>query len=376
MTLRTMRRALGVATAMLVAATLGAQRAPERPTLPRNLDANDWEAYFDYGFKILQEQPTKARAAFYWSARLAPDRAEPLFWQWMAFHLEDIGRFARYVKDEKGVLERPDVRYADSLRFRALARNPFVSQGAIAVLYNNLSGQWGEDPATKGWLALSAADFARAASKFGEAIARDPEKYRWLRYQRAVALVPLGQFGAAYAQLDTLRESLRREHDRRLVRTYESLEFIEYAIGLLAAARGDQRLAREQMGRALAENLSFGPAHVQLAGMAAMSRDTAAAFREFALAIELDPTDAPTRHQFGRALLAAGRASDALEQLRAAVATEPYYADAHEALGEAYEALGKTTDAVRAYEQAVALGAAKSASRAKATARLAAIRVG
>src|SRR5687768_16506969 len=97
-----------VATAVSPAPVL-TQAEPERPALPRGADPNDWEAYFDEGTRHFERFPSRAAAAFYWSARLDPTRAEPLFAQWAAFYAQDWGLWMWYVDEEERLMQRPAV---------------------------------------------------------------------------------------------------------------------------------------------------------------------------------------------------------------------------------------------------------------------------
>jgi tetratricopeptide (TPR) repeat protein len=346
---------------------------PDRPQVAKGRDPNDWEAYFDLGVEALERRPTFAAAAFYWAGRLNPERAEPPFWEWVAFHSSDGSRFEAYLREDEKVLARPEVRHADSLRYRSVLRNPFVPQGAIVAAYDRLPGKWGFDDLTHAWITYARADFANAAELFGQIIARDPEARRWLRYDRATALVMLRQYVPAQRELDLLIESLARDDKKKTVRVYQSRELLEYARGLVAWSRRDVGEAKRNFGQALAENLAFAPAHVQLGSIAIQQRDTVTALQEFELAATLDASDAPTRLQYGRALHAARRSQDAIEHLSAATTLEPFYADAYESLGEALEAVGRTNDAVAAYRSAQKNAPASSAVASKALARLSAL---
>lgn len=119
------------------------QGAPERPELPANADHNDWSAYYDKGVALLRSDPVGSEAAFYWASHIAPDRAEPLFARWVAFHNRDQRRFLAYLDDDRKTLADPDVRAADSLRLRAMIRNPFLHRGLEIALYDQMGGNWG-----------------------------------------------------------------------------------------------------------------------------------------------------------------------------------------------------------------------------------------
>ena len=352
------------------------RQEPERPKLPKGQDVNDWEAYFDFGVEVLQRRPTLALAAFYWAERLDPERPDPPFWEWIAFHCTDIGRFQSYLENDKDALEEPAVRHADSLRYRALLRNPLIPQGGVVAAYDKLPGGWGMDDLSRAWIAYARNDFAKAAELFEKAMNGNPEELRWLRFHRAATLVMANQFAAAQRELELLEESFARDEKKKTVRIYESHELLDYARGLIALSRNDVAGGRRQFEKALTENLAFAPAHLQLGALALRQRDTATAIQELGLAVELDSSDAPTRVQYGRALHWAHRSRDAIVHLRVATSLEPYYADAYEVLGEALEATGQTAEAIVAYQSAQINASAKSASGAKATARLRALRPG
>ena len=349
---------------------------PERPQLPKGRDVNDWEAYFDLGVEVIQRRPTLALAAFYWAGRLDPERADPPFWEWIAFHCTDIARFQSYLQDDARVRKEPGVRHADSLRSRALLRNPLIPQGGLVAVYDKLPGGWGFDDLSRAWIAYGRTDFPKAAELFERAINRDPDEGRWLRFHRAATLVMANQLPAAQRELELLDESFARDEKKKTVPVYESRELLDYARGLIALTRNDVAEGRRQLEKALLENLAFAPAHVQLGALALRQRDTATALQELGLAAEVDSSDAPTRLQYGRALHWAHRSREAIVHLRAATVLEPYYADAYEALGEALEATGQTDDAIAAYRSAQTNASVKSASRAKASARLSALRPG
>lgn len=123
------------------------------------------------------------------------------------------------------------------------------------------------------------------------------------------------------------------------------------------------------------ENLAFAPAHDALARLALIRGDTATAVRERAMAVELRPSDAFLRQQYGGALLVAGRPLDALDQFRRAVALEPYCADPYYGIAAAHDLAGDSTAAAKEYEEYLARAPRRaSALRQHAERRLAALR--
>lgn len=310
-----------------------------RPSLPREADANDWEAYYDEGMRQLAGRPDRAEAYFLWAARVDPSRAEPLFGLWITFWARDMGRFERSLKGDEKVLRSPEVLSADSLRLLALRRNPFVHQGLIVFLYDRLPGRWNDDDVTRGMIRYGEGRLGPAIDIFSRLITRYPEKYGHLRYRRASAFVNLGRFGEAAGDVDTLLAGLRAHDEKALVREYESKELLEYARGLLHLQSGQVAEAREAFGRALSENPGFSPAHGQMADLALAAHDTATALSEYALAVEVSPDDVLLRLGYGRALAIAGRGADAVTQFRTATTLAPEYAEPWFRLGEAQRAM-------------------------------------
>ncbi|MDB4950084.1 MAG: hypothetical protein JWM27_2733 [Gemmatimonadetes bacterium] len=351
----------------LFAVPLAAQQAPRRPPLPDTADVNDWEAYYDYGYKMFKASPERADAAFYWASRLDPERAEPLFGRWAAYWYRWDGRFAEYLQDElKGEDLKEAVR-VDSLRLRAMLRNPFVQRDLLVPAYDRLPGRWGDDPATRGILATAQHDYARAVALLNVALQHGSRP--WLHEDRAIAFVALGRFDSAKVETETLLAELHRADERRMVRVYESKGVVEYGLGMLNLARRDQPAAREAFGRALTEDLALAPAHAMLGMLALAQRDTAAGFAEYRQAVELAPEDPVLRVRFGDALTGAGRAAEAVEHLRRAVALEPAYAAGYESLGRALAASGERAAALDAYAAYLVRAPRREAARIAAVRR-------
>jgi tetratricopeptide (TPR) repeat protein len=351
------RRVLAAIVAIGCCLTSGpaqAQPVPPRPALEAAADPNDWNPYFDLGVELLRSNPLDAAACFYWAARLAPGRAEPLYAQWVAFWMRDERRWIGYLNDDKYVLRRPEVVRADSLRYRAYLLNPFVHQGLTVLLFERLPGAFRGDVATKGWLAYAAGDLTTAADKLGEAIAKDSVKYMGLRQMRASALVSLGHIDGALAEMQALLRQLRQREDTVLVRSYESKELVLYSIGMLLAGRGRTAQARDAYRQALVENLGFAPAHRALARLVSLQGDPVTAVSELAQAVELDGGDAVLRYEYGAALLASGKSAEAVVELRRSVAMEPWWAEPYYSLGKALEATGAADQALAAYQAFVA----------------------
>jgi tetratricopeptide (TPR) repeat protein len=357
---------------VFAAAPVGAQ-TPGRPKLEAGVDTNDWAAYYEYGTRYLQKFPERAYGAFYWATRLAPWSADPLFAQWVAFHMRDLSRFQRYLDDDRKVLEAPDVQRSDSLARLAFLRNPFVHRAMEMALYDALPGRWGGDVLSRAWLAYANQKLDNALQLFGRAISEKPDKYHRLRHIRAVLFVAKQQFDSAHAEMTALLDKTRQLDEQALVHVYESKAFYEYAIGRLELARGDQRAAREAFERALTEDLAYGPGHVWLATIAESRGDTASAMASYAQAVDLAPTDPIYRYQYAVALMKAHRTEEGLAQINHAIALEPFYADSYIFKAVAHDQLGQIDSARAAYQTYLVHAARNAENRARAHRRLAAL---
>ncbi|MFL5578430.1 MAG: tetratricopeptide repeat protein [Gemmatimonadaceae bacterium] len=342
----------------------GAGGQPERPALDRGADANDWNAYFDLGVQALRQQRgSRAEAAFYWASQLAPDRAEPIFGRWVAFWMRDSKRWTGYLEEDPNVLKDPAVVAADSLPYRAMARNPWVHQGLAILLFDQLPGAWRDDALTRGWIAYARPEFERAVNLFGVALRGNGKQRTWIHTMRAQSFVMLARYDSAAAELAALESELRARDARVLGASYESKEMIGYALGVLHAARGQRVEARRALEQALTENFAFEPAHDLLGRLALAEGDTATAVREGEQAAELARGDPVMQYRHGLALVAAGRAAEAVAPLRRAVELAPWYAAPLYDLGVALDATGDREGARNALAAYVTLAPRTEAKR-------------
>jgi tetratricopeptide (TPR) repeat protein len=365
MILRTLLPAL----ALLAAVTSAAAQHPERPPLPRGADLNDWEAYYDEGVRMLNHgRAVGAQEAFYWSARLDPSRADPLYALRVAIFLDDLGLWDRYLRDEPGALRNPRALRADSLMGEAMLRNPFVPRSLNLLLYGQLPGQWGHDPTTRGWLAFAKPDVEAAVGHFTRAVESHPQSVG-RRMDLAQALVALGRMDEAAAQVSAVLAELRRRDERELVRVYESKEMLEYSLALLCLSAGRDDEAREALERALVESAAAYQAHRGLALLARVRRDPARAAEESGRAVEIAGPHPLLDFEYGAALVEARRPAEAVPILERVVRREPFWADARLELGRAYEGSGRRGEALAAYERYLELAPRADASRAAAVRR-------
>ena len=321
-----MRRPLLVLSAICLTATAAAaQKVPKRPELFAGADTNSWFTYYQAGLSNLRRRPDLAADDFYWAERLNPGAPEPLYAGWVAYWKRRPERFWDYIAGKRFVVESKEVQHIDSLRLKALQRNPMIYQGLWIELFEdegplNLS----LDPAIQGIIAYAHGNPMKAAERLGQAV--KSKENRSYRYDRALALYQIAQYDTAAHELQLLIDDMKKREEKKLVRMYESKQMYEYAIGILMLAKGDTSASREALGKALTEDLAFAPAHVALAHLAAATGDTATAVQELSQAVELDSTDVVTHFELGVSLMIQNKTEEAKTHLRKAIALEPYFA--------------------------------------------------
>ena len=321
-----MRRSLLVLSALCLTVTAAAaQKVPKRPELFAGADTNSWFTYYQAGLSNLRRRPDLAADDFYWAERLNPGAPEPLYAGWVAYWKRRPDRFWDYIAGKRFVVESKEVQHIDSLRLRALQRNPMMYQGLWIELFEdegplNLS----LDPAMQGIIAYAHGNPMKAAERLGQAV--KSKENRSFRYDRALALYQIAQYDTAAKELQLLLDDMKKREEKKLVRMYESKQMYQYAIGILMLAKGDTSAAREALGKALTEDLAFAPAHVALAHLSAATGDTATAVQELSQAVELDSTDVVAQYELGVSLMMQNKTEEAKVHLRKAISLEPYFA--------------------------------------------------
>jgi tetratricopeptide (TPR) repeat protein len=240
---------------------------------------------------------------------------------------------------------------ADSFRFRAYMRNPFVHRGLEVRVYDQVPGYWTATRQNKAWLDYNDGKLEQAARGFGRLLQENPERNRHLRMWRALAYTASSRYDSALVDVEALLSSMRREDNVRLVRVYESKEMLEFSAGMLLEAGGKRKEARDAHWRALVENAAFYPARMALGRIALQEGKAEEAVGEFEQAVELAPDDGYLHFQHGLALAAADRHADAVKALSRARDLEPHYADVYLHLAVALERTNARAEAVKAYEQ-------------------------
>jgi predicted Zn-dependent protease len=121
----------------------------------------------------------------------------------------------------------------------------------------------------------------------------------------------------------------------------------------------------------LQEDLSYFPAHVQLAYIGINARDTSMALSEMDLAVQIRPDDPLLRYTYGYALGSSGRYADAQVQLLKAIEADPYYAAPYYVLGQVLDAQAKPDEALTQYKTFLARSSQQDLRRKEAEERVA-----
>ena len=372
---RHVMRAIALAAVVLpsaLAAPAGAQPAARAPRLEASADVNDWEAYYERGVQLLDHhQQIEAARYFQWAEKLAPDRGEPFFADWVAFWGKDAPKYGRWLDDEREVLEDPEVIRSDSLRARALARNPLVYQGLELSIISQLDYlSFRQDAATLGEFAYAQGEWSRAIDQFGRAIQKGGKYQLFHYYRRALAFTAVQRLDSAQAMIQAMTDTLRAREVSKVVWRYVSKASLAYTLGRLRYARGDRPGAKAAFGEALVEDLTFHPAHEWLGQLALEAGDTATAVAEYRSALELAGGDPVLHWELARALGAEGNDVAAITELGKAIELAPLFADPYYSLALAYERQGDLDSALVAYRNFLAHASRTAPARPRVEARL------
>lgn len=384
--MRPFRAACLVVAALALVPIADAQKKPKEPKRPKidaGRDTNSAGAYYWWGLGQFRSNPRAAQDAFYWASRLDPAWADPLYAQRIAYHLSDLPRFWKYLNGTKYVIKAAETRRVDSLFYEAMLRDPFLFRRHDKMLLDRLvedmtegrSHLIGGSPSFRAWVAYSETRFRDAVEFYAEAIRKKPDNYE-LHAERARSFYHLMRFDSTVAEMNRALEGYRKEDEEDLVVLYESKAMYEYSIANAYIQMGNLKEAREALGRALTEDLSFYVAHQRMAALALAEGDTATALSEYELAVQLNNDDAPLRADYGMLLIALGKADQADQHLLRAIELEPWYARPYGLLAHGYEALGKAAQATEYYEKFLARASKSDESRPVAQARLAALGAG
>lgn len=384
------RRFLEITLCLAVAAGLASAqstRQPDRPELPAGADRNDPWTYYRLGQSFLTRDPDKAADAFYWAARLNPVWAEAFYGRRIALLLNDPRRLRRYWRGDRGAIR--ETMGIDSLYFYALTLNPFLGPNLDHLILDAVIDQYSREyanrtgasanevayevqkyislgpPESRAVMAYQDGRYDDALSLYAKAIPRSKEKGRLLA-ERGRLFYQIGQRDSALDNLTQALVEMRKADKDDLVFFYQSKALMEQRIGMIERVKGNKTAARDAFGRALQEDLSYFPAHVQLAFLSLESGDTATVLSEMDLAVQLKPDAPGIRFQYGYALGTLNKLKEAEAQLKKAIDLDPDFAVSHFALAEVYVASGRKADALKEIQAFLALAAANDTRREEA----------
>lgn len=390
MSRHTRRTILAIAACLGLSASLAAaQRIPERPNLPNGADRNDAWSYYRLGQTVLQREPEKAANAFYWAARLNPVWAEAYYGRRVALLLTDRRKLTRYFRGDESAVRSKEAMAIDSLYLYALNLNPFLGpqfdylilEAVIQELSNQAATRTGGSATEYAyamdvylaqgppeWRAVRAyreGNYADALSLYAKAIEHSKEKASLLA-ERGRLFYQIGQQDSALVVLTQALQEMRKADKDDIVFLYQSKALMEERIGLIHQVKGNTKAAKEAFGRALEEDLSYFPAHVQLALLGLETGDTATVMSEMDVAVQIKPDDAGVRYQYGFALGSLNKLKDAEVQLKKAVELDPDFAAPHFILSEVYQATRRKPDALTEIKAFLSLSAKTDPRREEA----------
>jgi tetratricopeptide (TPR) repeat protein len=117
----------------------------------------------------------------------------------------------------------------------------------------------------------------------------------------------------------------------------------------------------------LQEDLSYYPAHVQLAYLALEGGDTATVMNEMDLAVQISPNDPGIRYQYGYALGSLNKLKEAEVQLTKAIELDPDFAAPHFVLADVFQAQTRKAEALKEFRSFLSLASLRDTRRDEAT---------
>lgn len=395
---------------------------PARPKLDAGADTNSAQANYAYGMSRIYDSPMESVRAFYWASRIDPSSGDALYGLWTAKLIAMGDRdLESYFGRNRGKRTAGQLAL-DSLIQHAFAVNPFLFSsidGALmrrrieATIYLAFPkmpiGQQEDIVAGKMRAAEYRPAIAYAEGRFqtalngyafelglyGDASKMAKKKNaKWKPNAKEKEFIEIMKMEAAYSQVDihakrariffhlheldsastemTAALSLLQAQDSGAAQLlYMSKATFEQSLGMIYEHDRRFDLAREAYGRALQEDLSYYAAHNLIAALDLEQSDTTSALSEMDLAVQLQPRDPALRYRFAEVLVSARRDADAAQQLRKAIALDPYYGPPHLLLATMGDLENYTSDAITEYQSYIALAARSDPQLPRVKARLA-----
>jgi tetratricopeptide (TPR) repeat protein len=391
-------RLAAVMAAVLVpalAAPIRGQQAPRRPRLASDADTNDAVSYYQLGVDRLERNPDAAAAAFYWATRLDPLSAHVWYGQYVAQLAHNASRLVRYVLRETRTMQSPEVMAIDSLRFKALALDPFVRRGLeepllkmyaheaiprdqFALTTNQLSDPeqvrqmesyfQQTDPYLRGLFAYGRGEMGDALRYIGNALAS--HEIDWMWAERAAVFFEVRQLDSARANMSRAVELAHGGGGGEVRHVWETRAAYLCALGRILEETRNWAGAREAYQDAYAANAAFYPALLRIGILGLRTGDTASALQSLRRVTEIVPNDFFAQATLGAIMHNRGQRDSAVAHLRRATEIEPLAAGGWLLLGRAYDAAGDTAQTIAAFQRYLALAPRNDAARLLAGRRL------
>ncbi|MEZ4454939.1 MAG: tetratricopeptide repeat protein [Gemmatimonadales bacterium] len=388
--------------ALSISSPLVAQKArkvPERPAVTG--DRNDPLAYYRLGLQLIEVKPDQSAAALYWATQLDPSWAPALYARRIAELRANERNLIRYMDGDRKA--RREFAGVDSLFFRARMIEPFLAQDldkGLVTHYLNASisegvrrsnptaaeGEIryavesyvdemlknGRNPSLLGWLAFSEGRYGDALGLYAKAIGKKHES-PGLHDDRATIFFKMQNYDSAASELEHALAESKKENEKETEVIYRPRALLHYRMAHVQLRQNKLAEARESLGHALEEDLSFYPAHMTLANLALATGDTATATQEMQLAVDLNPQEALPFMRQAELLSVIGQADAAQATLEKVVAMAPYYASPYLELGRLAHKAGRTDAAIEHYRNFLQRAPAGSSRVQEATQRIVAL---
>ncbi len=350
---------------VLQAGVAAAQRG-----LPVSADSNDANTWYQYGVTLLRVKPRDAAVAFDRAHHLTPDWADPLYARSVAMLMDNEPLLRSYIRGGRNRDKK--LQAVDSLYLQALSLNPFffrrfdrqLLDKYFDVLIRSSGNQNAaddnfmrfqidrylkDDPELRGWMAYADGRFDDAMKHYTTALKTESRNVDLLAARGRAAFLR-ADYATALTDITTALDLLRQADAKERQAFYDSKAVLEQSIATVHLLKGDTAAARDAYARALQEDLSYYPAHMQLAMVMLMANDTSGAMNEYNLAVQIRSNDPILRYRLGILSLATGHAADAVEHLKAAIAAEPLFAPSYRMLGMSYEMMNDKPAALAQYQ--------------------------
>lgn len=345
--------------AVLLATCVVAPLTAQEPLrLPPDVDPNDWQSYYQEGFKHMMTRPDRAEQYFIRAARLEPSVAEAYVARFAAWWAARPELWRLWVREDRLALDDSGVQTAEAWLDKAYLINPFLQPTMLMLASPGWTRHPPDAPYWRGITSYIQGRWKESTQEFTKELRRGGDHWS-AYYWRALGYVQMGKTDSAGRDLQAILDSIGRFEETHTLHGLLGSAELYYTLGLLRLKTEDRVGAKAAFEQAFVRNLSFYMGHQHYANILVAEGDTAGAIREYALAIQMQPADEVLRFNYGTILLQAGRADSAAAQFREAVRLNPDYAPPYFNDALALERAGHVIEARSMYEDFLARAPAR-----------------